>query len=364
MSRPAKVKIDPARFLHNLKIAKSHAKKARVMAMVKANAYGHGILPLIQVLEEADAVGVSCLEEALELRNHGCLRPIVLLEGLFKADELDIIAKMQLEVVLHQPYQLQILQEANLKTPLKIWLKINTGMNRLGFPIEQIADLLDIIQKIPAIEKPINWMSHFSDADDLSSEKTQTQLALFQNITKEHEGLKSLANSAAILSNPATHFDWVRPGIMLYGVSPFTEKPAAEFNLKPVMTLSSNLIAINHVKKGEAVGYNSTFICPEDMSVGVIAMGYGDGYPRHVQMGTPVLVNGIRAPLIGRVSMDMLTVDLRQCNTAQVGDPVILWGEGLQVEEIARSANTIAYELLCHIHTKNVRLHILNERED
>lgn len=360
MSRPTNVRIDPAAFLHNLKVVKFYAKNARIMAMVKANAYGHGILPLIQALQSVDAVGVSCLEEALELRDLGFRQPIVLLEGFFKADELDIIAEMQLEIVLHQPYQLQILQQAKLKTSLKIWLKINTGMNRLGFPIDQIADLFDAIQKIPAIEKPINWMSHFSDADDLTAKKNQQQLDLFQHITKPYDGFKSLANSAAILSNPASHFDWVRPGIMLYGVSPFTEKSAAAFNLKPVMTLSSNLIAINQVKKGEAIGYNSTFICPEDMSVGVIAMGYGDGYPRHAKTGTPVLVNGIRVPLIGRVSMDMIAVDLRQCKTAQVEDPVILWGEGLPVEEIAHSANTIAYELLCHINTKNVRLHFLN----
>lgn len=357
MSRPTRVTIDPAAFLHNLQVAKSLAKNSRVMAVVKANAYGHGIVPLLKPLEQADAVGVSCIEEAMELRKLGCQRPILLLEGFFKTEELSLISDMQFEMVLHQPYQLAALQQVSVEKPIKIWLKINTGMNRLGFPAHQLEDLLETINTVKAIAKPVNLMSHFSDADDIASGKNQAQLDLFQHIINDQVGFKSMANSAAILSNSAAHFDWVRPGLMLYGVSPFAEKTGAMFNLKPVMTLRSELIAVQPFKKGEAIGYGGTWVCAEDMPVGVVAIGYADGYPWHAKSGTPVLVDGVTVPLVGRVSMDMLTVDLRQCKDAKVGSPVVLWGEGLPVEKVALAANTIPYELLCRINTSRVRVH-------
>lgn len=352
MSRPLSVRIDADAFSHNLRIAKSYAPTSTLMAVVKANAYGHGVQSLIPALHRAEALAVSCLEEAIELRQLGCQQTIMLFEGFFKKDELETIAKMGVHTVLHEPYQLEILQQIKLTRPITVWIKINTGMNRLGFPMESFKAVLGVLEANSNIAKPIHVMSHFSDADDLSTLKTQKQLEFFNSITSDFKGLKSMANSAALLTNSATHFDWVRPGILLYGISPFTDKIGADFKVRPVMTLQSEIIAIHQVQKGDAVGYGSTFTCPETMSVGVVAVGYSDGYPRHAHHGTPVLVNDVIVPLVGRVSMDMITIDLRKCPSAKVGDRVILWGRGLPIEKVAAMADTIAYELVCRIFSR------------
>ncbi len=357
MSRPFRVIVDPDAFLHNLTITKKLARNSTVLAMVKSNAYGHGIEALLPALHHVEILGVSCLEEAIELRELGCTQPIILVEGFFRTDDLELITTLNLQVVLHQPYQLQMLEQVKLTKPLVVWLKVNIGMNRLGFPVEAIDMIQTQLKKNLNVEKPINLITHFSDADNLTSNKTQKQIELFQQISMKFTGLKSLANSAALLSLNAFHLDMVRPGIMLYGVSPFPGKIGADFNLKPVMTVCSELIAVNQIKKGDAIGYGSTWVCPENMPVGVVAIGYGDGYPRHAKNGTQVLVNGIMTGLVGRVSMDMISVDLRPCSKARVGDEVVLWGQGLPIEKVAASADTIAYELLCHINTKSVRLH-------
>lgn len=357
MSRPARVHIDVAAFLHNLSIAKSYSGNALVMPVVKANAYGHGIHNLVPALKQAEAIGVSCLEEALELRELGCQQPIMLMEGFFHADELELIAKHALQTVIHQPHQVEALQKTILAKPIYVWLKINTGMNRIGFMPEQAPQVIEILQKLESIQKPIGLMTHFSDADVLDNPKTLDQIKLFNSIAASHNALKTTANSAALMAYPQTHFDWVRPGIMLYGISPFEGKVGTDFNLKPVMTLSSELIAVNQCKKGGDIGYGSNWTAEEDMPMGIVAMGYGDGYPRHAKNGTPVLINGIEVPLVGRVSMDMLAVDLRLCPNAKVGDEVILWGLGLPAEKIAAASDTIAYELLTSINPHSIRLH-------
>jgi len=357
MSRPAKVHIDVNAFLHNLAVAKAYAGGAVVMSVVKANAYGHGIHNLLPALRQTEAIGVSCLEEALELRELGCKQPIMLMEGFFYADELELIAKHDLQMVVHQPQQIEMLKKNVLTKPVYAWLKINTGMNRIGFAPEQVSKLIETLQNLESIQKPIGLMTHFSDADVLENPKTLKQLNNFTAVAGNHKGLKTAANSAALMSYSESHFDWVRPGIMLYGISPFEDKLGIDFNLKPVMTLSSELIAVNQCKKDETVGYGSNWIAAEDMPIGIVAMGYGDGYPRHAKNGTPVLVNGVKVPLIGRVSMDMLAVDLRTCPKAKVGDEVVLWGENLPVEKIALMSDTIAYELLTSINPASVRLH-------
>lgn len=356
MSRPAKVSIDVNAFLHNLNVAKQYAGSAIVMPMVKANAYGHGIEALISALKQADAIGVSCLEEALELREAGCKQTIALMEGFFHQDELPTIAHHQFEIVIHSPWQLKALKKFKTENPLQVWVKINTGMNRIGLSLKDFNQCMSDIKHISSIKKTINLMTHFSDADDSQNPKTKKQLEQFNAVTQNYSGLKSTANSAALINYPESHFDRVRPGIMLYGISPFMDKTGLELGLKPVMHLGSEIIALNHCKKGETIGYGSTWTCPESMPVGVVAMGYGDGYPRHAKRGTPVLVNGVKVPLIGRVSMDMLTVDLRQYPQGKIGDPVTLWGPDLPVEKVATCADTIAYELVCAINTSSIRL--------
>jgi alanine racemase len=230
-----------------------------------------------------------------------------------------------------------------------LWLKADTGMHRLGFAPEQVAPMWRRLEACPSVAAPIRLMSHLARADERGDASARAQIACFFSIGKAAEVETSLANSAAVLAWPESHGDWVRPGIMLYGISPFVGDSGASHGLRPVMTLTSSLIAVNKLRKGDAIGYGGTWICPEDMPVGVVAVGYGDGYPRHAPAGTPVLVNGARTQLIGRVSMDLASVDLRSHATAKHGDPVILWGRGLPAEEVAGHVGSIAYELVTRI---------------
>lgn len=346
MSRPTYMRIDLNALKYNLQRVKSIAENRSVIAMVKANAYGHGIARVAHALSAADALGVASLEEGLLLRDAGITQPIVLIEGLFYPDEIAEAAKHHFTLVVHHEPHVEMLEKAQVSEPFTVWLKVNTGMHRLGVDPAQFASLYQRLNASPSVKKPIGIMTHFAEADAVNSESTSAQLALFNQITADFPSPRSLANSAAILAWPASHGDWVRPGLMLYGASPFPEKTGLDVGLQPVMTLWSRLIAINHVKKGGRVGYGGTWTAPEDMLVGVVGVGYGDGYPQFAQNGTPVLVNGVECALVGRVSMDMLTVDLRNQPHAKIGDPVVLWGEGLPVERVARASATSAYEIL------------------
>lgn len=327
-------------------------------AAVKAEGYGHGLVRVARALD-ADAFAVACIEEALALREAaGIDRRIVLLEGVFEADELALCARHALDVAIHHPEQLRMLELARLERPLRVWLKIDSGMHRLGLAPETAPAIFQRVRDCPAAHAEIGLMSHLARADERDCDYTRQQLQTFEAATAGLPGERSLANSAGILGWPRTHFDWVRPGIMLYGASPFVDSLAPDEDLRPAMSFHTRLIAIRRLRRGEPVGYGGTWLCPEDMDVGVAAVGYGDGYPRHAPSGTPVLVNGRAAALVGRVSMDMITLDLRQHPEARIGDPVLLWGEGLPVERIAQAAGAISYTLLCGV-TARVRREVV-----
>jgi alanine racemase len=349
MSRPARALVDVGALRHNLKQVRLRALRSRVMAVVKANGYGHGLAWVARSLNgAADAFGVSSAEEGVQLREAGITQPICLLEGFFTPNELPLLARHHLEPAIHCESQLQALTQASPMIKLTVWVKVDTGMHRLGFLPPALPRVLKQLRDSSAVAE-VRVLSHFARADIPADPDTQTQIDIFLARIRDLGLESSLANSAGVLAWPQSHLDWVRPGIMLYGVSPLAGQDAAALGLKPVMTLETALIAVHARRKGEAVGYGGDWRCPEDMPVGVAAIGYGDGYPRHAAPGTPVLVNGKRVPLAGRVSMDMITLDLRAQPDARVGDPVVLWGQGLPVEEIAGSAGTIAYELLCRV---------------
>lgn len=349
MSRPARALLDAAALKHNLQQARRCAQRARVMAVVKANGYGHGLAWVARTLSESvDAFGVSCMEEGVQLRAAGVTRPICLLEGFFSADELPLLARERLAPVIHHDTQLQALAQASAPLKLAVWVKVDTGMHRLGFAPAAVPDVVQRLRDCPAVTD-VRILSHFARAEFPADSVTRAQIDDFAALTRGLGLETSLANSAGILAWPASHLDWIRPGIMLYGASPLLDQDAAQLDLKPVMTLETALIAVQPRKKGDAIGYGGDWRCPEDMPVGVAAIGYGDGYPRHAPPGTPVLVNGRRVATVGRVSMDMITLDLRSQRQARVGDPVVLWGKGLPVEEVAEKAGTLSYELLCHV---------------
>ncbi|MFK8067084.1 MAG: alanine racemase [Gammaproteobacteria bacterium] len=343
MTRPARVVIDLKALRSNLQIVRKHAPNQKVMAIIKADAYGHGLERVANQLDDADAFGVACLEEAVRLRTAGFTKPIILLEGFFSADELDQFSELNLQTVIHQNNQLELIEQLPADKAVNVWLKIDTGMHRLGFDLDLVSAVYNRLKKAKGVDQ-IKLVTHFASSQ---ADSMESQLTNFFEVVSDLEGEHCLANSGAVIDWPAAHGDWIRPGLMLYGVSPFTDQTGADLGLKPAMSLHSELISVKLAKKGEKVGYGGTWECPEDMPIGVIAMGYGDGYPRHACSGTPMLVNNQTASLIGRPSMDMLTVDLRQCPDAKIGDPVLLWGEDLPVEEIARCAETIPYELLC-----------------
>lgn len=333
---------------HNLDRVKEVATGCRVIAAIKANGYGHGLVEVARALAGADAFAVARVEEALQLRHSGFDGQIMVLEGFNSLPELLLCRDSDLDLVIHDRFQLQLLDKLPAgASPLRLWVKIDTGMHRIGL---QTGEAEAVISRLCGYEdvKLVGVMTHFANADDRQNDYTRQQLEAFiPFIDPELE--VSIANSAGILGWPDSHKGWVRPGIMLYGTSPFPDSVAGDEGLEPVMTVRTRLIAVRHLHKGDSIGYGSTWTCPEDMPVGVAAIGYGDGYPRHAPSGTPVLVNGQRAALAGRVSMDMITLDLRAISNPRVGDPVVLWGEGLPAEEIARAAGTITYELFCRL---------------
>ena len=344
--RPAKALVDLGALRHNLREARRRAGGAKVAAIVKANAYGHGAARVLPALVEADMLGVACIEEALALREAGATHSVLLMEGPFEADELPLCARLGFEIAVHDPSQLAMLEAASLERPLTVWLDVDTGMNRLGFRPAAAAAAYGRLRGCPAVGE-IRVMTHFASADEPTDPATRHQIERFAQAAQELGLARSICNSAGVLAWPEAHAEWIRPGIMLYGVSPLPGRTGPDEGLRPVMTLSSALIEVRDVHAGEAVGYGGTWRASAPARVGIVALGYADGYPRHAPSGTPVLVNGRPSTTVGRISMDMLAVDLTAQPDAAVGDPVILWGEGNPAELVAASAGTVAYELLC-----------------
>jgi alanine racemase len=352
MTRPAKVVIDLAALRHNYSRVEQLTPGSKIMAVVKADAYGHGITRVASALSSADAFGVACLEEAEQLRAANINQPIVLLEGPYSASELALIDSLNLDIVVHHISQLEMLEKCQLKKPLRVWLKIDSGMHRLGFEMSELGGIWQRLQTCISVSDEILLMTHLAAANETDNPMTALQLEQFSNACSTFTAQRSIANSAAIVASPESHADWVRPGLMLYGVSPMQDSLASDFALRPVMSLESQLISVKNIKKGESVGYGASWRCPSDTTIGIVAAGYGDGFPRHAKSGTPTLVNGKRASIIGNASMDMLTVDLSAQTNAKVGDPVELWGTNLAIEEVANYASTIPYELLCGVHKR------------
>jgi len=364
MSRVAVAFINLGSLKHNLSVVRKAATKSKILAVIKANAYGHGLLKVAESLFDADAFAVAHFEEAVALREKFPEKTIVLLQGYADEVELTLLLSQYVQPVIHAAIQIDFLENIALKNPLEkftVWLKVDTGMNRLGISTDEFADCWARLNAIPGLRGNIKIMSHYANADVPAHLSNHKQSQLFERITSSLDCEKSLSNSAALLSCKENQYQWVRPGIMLYGVSPFVNGTASENSLRPVMSLSSRIIAINKVIKGQTVGYGSSWEASLDTNIAVVGIGYGDGYPRHVVEDTPVLINGKRYPIVGRVSMDMICVDVGEKTQLQIGDDVLLWGEGLPVEEIAHKASTIAYELLCQITARVKYVYVDNE---
>jgi len=341
--------IDTSALRHNLRVARARAPGSRVMAVVKANAYGHGLVPVARALPEADAFAVARVDEGLALRRAGIGQPIVLLEGVFDPQQLAAAGDCGFELVVHSPEQVALLR-TGARARFKVWLKLDTGMNRLGLGAADFAAAREALSSVAAVHGPVHAFTHLACADQRGNETTARQLARFAAATESLSGERSIANSAALLNFPEACADWVRPGLLLYGASPIGGAVGADHGLRPVMTLHSRIIAIKQIAAGARVGYGGTWTAPRPTRLAIAAVGYGDGYPRSVAAGATVLVRGCRAPLAGRVSMDMLAIDVTDIEPPpRVGEPVVLWGEGLPVEEVAARAGAIPYELLCGI---------------
>ena len=344
MSRPIQATISVSALRHNYAVAKRAALQSKVFAVIKANAYGHGIERVTRALVKADGFATVELEGALAVRERGFAEPILLLEGFFEASELPVISASDLAVVVHCEEQLRMLETARPAKPLDVFFKINTGMNRLGFAIPVARGMLERLRK-SGTAKSITLMTHFATAD--GPEGIEEAMRRFDAVTAGIDLPRSLANSAAIFAHPQSHADIARLGIALYGATPFAERSAESLGLKPAMTLASKIIAIQDLAAGDTIGYGSTFRCEGPMRLGVVACGYADGYPRHAPSATPILVGGVRARTAGRVSMDMITVDLANVPDARVGTSVVLWGDGMPIDDVAMPAGTVGYELMC-----------------
>lgn len=353
MSRTATAILSTENLLHNLHVIKDKAHPAKVIAMVKANAYGHGIRSVgLRLDGHVNMMGVASIDEALALRKAGIKTDILLAEGVFEPGELLIASTEKLHVVFHNATQLEWLDKSALPLPVNAWIKIRTGMGRLGFSSKEAPQAYAHLLRHTQTHKPIRVMSHFACSDEKNHPLNTQQMDLFGSFVKNLDSEFSLCNSAGIFNFSTCHYDYVRPGLALYGISPLSEKSAAELGLKPVMTLQSSLIAIHQFNKGDAVGYGARYRCDADMSVGIVAFGYGDGYPFTAKDGTPVLIDNIACPLVGRISMDMMAVDLSACPHAQIGDPVLLWGEKLPLEQIAKHTNMITWNIITGIQNR------------
>ncbi len=353
MPRPIRASFKLSALRHNLGVARRHAPKSKIWAVLKANAYGHGFERVARALADADGYALLDVNEAVRLRESGVAKPMLLLEGAFHPADLALADRYGLALAVHDSEQLLMLERARLSSPIAVWLKLNTGMNRLGFSgpgVRAAYSRLQACGKVAAI----SLMTHFADADGPAG--VAAQLARFVEWTAGLQGEVTLANSAAVVRYPEAHGDWVRPGIMLYGCSPFADLSAEALGLQPVMTLTSEIIAVQNLRPGDRVGYGGTFDARRPMRIGVVACGYADGYPRHApgfhDRSTPIVVAGKRTATVGRVSMDALCVDLDAIPEARVGSAVTLWGEGLSADDVAASAGTVSYELLCALATR------------
>lgn len=349
MIRLIRARIASAALRANLRRIRELAPRSRVMAVVKANAYGHGLVSTALALAEADALAVARIEEAIALRAAGVTQAIVLLEGVITAEQLTEAAHLQLELVVHAPEQLALLEQHRGSHRFPLWVKVDTGMNRLGFRPGEFAAAWNRLQALQPAPLNVRVMTHLASADERNSALTAEQLRQFRSLVQGLTAELSIANSAAVLSDPSTHVDWVRPGLALYGVAPFSGERGVDLRLQPVMTLETTVIAVRLVLAGERVGYGGTWQAQRASRIAILAAGYGDGLLRSLPNGAPVLVAGQRAPLVGRVSMDMIAVDITDLPPVQVGDTAELWGSGLPVEEVASAARTIPYELLCAV---------------
>ena len=361
--KPAIATINSAALRHNIQLIKSFAPNQKLLAMIKANAYGQGLLPAAHILaDQVDGFGVARLREALEIQETGYTGKILLVEGFFDREELLKTLSRRFDSVIHCYEQLELLEQVatewekeqqkgfwkrktKIYFPINVWLKIDTGMHRLGVHPEQVDEFYQRLKKCPLVES-ISFVRHFRRADELDCGYTEKQIATFEQATQSYpEHARSISASSGILYWKQAHYEWVRPGIIIHGISPHYE-PITHLGFQPVMTLSSSLIAVRTHKAGEPVGYGGTWVSPKDTKLGVIAMGYGDGYPRNAPEGTPVLINGRKVPIVGHVSMDMLTVDLGADSQDKVGDEAIFWGKDLLIEEIAEHIGVISYELI------------------
>jgi len=358
MQSPVKATICLKAIRHNLALVRQAAPNSRIAAVIKADAYGHGTAPVVSALKDAELLAVARIDEAMQIRSFDPYHPILVLNGPDTIAEAQVCHEQNFHWVLHSPHQLDILRQWEPETALPVWLKIDTGMHRLGLVGETIQQAYDLLAQWPGCSNVVA-MTHFANADLTDNAGTQWQLDNFQQSTERFSNTAtefSSANSAGLLAWPQARMDWVRPGIMLYGASPFgirKDIPLVQ-QLQPAMTLESRLVAIKDVAAGESVGYGSLWQAPQKTRLGIVAAGYGDGYPRHAGNGTPLMINGQRVPLVGRVSMDLLTVDLSACPQASIGDKATLWGESLSVDEVAAHSGTIGYELLTGL-TSRVR---------
>lgn len=342
--RPLRATVHRAALRHNLGLARSHTPRASIMAVIKANGYGHGLLTVASALADADGFAVLTLEEAAALREHGHHCPVLLLEGLFAADELAEAAQLGAAIVVHCEEQLRMLEAAGDKYAMEVFLKINTGMNRLGVPPGRFGNFYQRLRSCRSV-RSLTLMSHFATAGEAAG--VAAQFELFDALTQGLGLPRSLANSAALLRYPHTQLEWVRPGIMLYGATPFVDQSAAELGLQPAMTLTSELIAIQELAPGQGVGYGLNYIAERPTRIGIVACGYADGYPRHAPNGTPIAVAGRLTRTLGRVSMDMLYADITDIPDAAIGSLVELWGAAVPVDAVAQASGTVGYELLC-----------------
>jgi len=360
--KPATATINGSALRHNMRLIKSLAPKSKICAVVKANAYGQGIRAVIKNLEDqVEAFGVARIKEALTIQESGYAGKILLLEGFFDREELLKTLSRRFDTVIHCLEQLELLEKVaqewqaekekgfwkrktKIYFPITVWLKIDTGMHRLGVHPEQVANFYHRLTACPLVES-VNFVSHFSRADELDCGYTEKQIATFEAVSQGYPVERSISASSGILYWKEAHYDWVRPGIIMHGISPHNQ-PITDLGFKPVMTLSSSLIAVRTHKAGEPVGYSGAWVSSKDTKIGVVAIGYGDGYPRNAPEGTPVFINGRKVPIVGRVSMDMMTVDLGIDSQDKVGDEVELWGEKLFIEEVAEAIGVINYELI------------------
>jgi alanine racemase len=340
--------IDAQALRHNLSVVRQLAPASRVMAVVKANAYGHGLVPTAKALAAADAFGVARIEEALVLRAAGITNSIVLLEGVFCAEQLSAAIQHRLDIVVHSFEQIALLESHSGRARLPVWLKVDTGMNRLGFRLTDFAAAWARIHACRHVEV-VRLMTHLAASEDRSDPRTPTQLASFRSVSENLAVERSIANSAGLIGWPDSRAEWVRPGLMLYGISPLPNQEASSLGLRPAMTLTTQLIATRRVLADESVGYNGIWRAARDSNIGIVAIGYGDGYPRNMRVGAPVLVDGRAASVVGRVSMDMTAVDITELPEASVGSSVTLWGQGVPAERVAPYADAIAYELVCGV---------------